>query len=30
MRERIPGDRFVDMLYRDYLRNFVVNAEVAR
>jgi adenine-specific DNA-methyltransferase len=30
MRERIPGERPVGMLYRDYLRNFVVNGEVAR
>lgn len=30
MRDRIPGDRAVSMLYRDYLRNFVVNTEVAR
>jgi adenine-specific DNA-methyltransferase len=30
MRERIPGERQVGMLYREYLHNFVVNAEVAR
>jgi adenine-specific DNA-methyltransferase len=30
MRERIPGERFVGMLYRDYLRNFRINAGVAR
>jgi len=30
LRERIPGSRRVGMLYRDYLRNFEVNAEVGR
>jgi len=30
MREQVPGDRFVGMLYRDYLRNFRINAEAAQ
>ena len=30
MSERIPGDRQIGMLYRDYLRNFRVNIEAAR
>lgn len=30
MRERLPTDRFVGMLYRDYLRNFQINTGVAR
>ena len=30
MREQVPGNRTVGMLYRDYLRNFRINAEVAR
>jgi adenine-specific DNA-methyltransferase len=30
MREQVPGDRFVGMLYRDYLRNFRINAAVAQ
>ena len=31
MRSRIPGGRSVGMLYRDYLRNFIINAQqVAR
>jgi adenine-specific DNA-methyltransferase len=30
MRERIPGEQSVSMLYRNYLRNFVINVEAAR
>jgi adenine-specific DNA-methyltransferase len=30
MREQVPGNRTVGMLYRDYLRNFRINAEVVR
>ena len=30
MREQVPGDRMVGMLYRDYLRNFRINVEVDR